>query len=70
VPFVNIIKCVRLGYGAGIGASGVLGSIAGGNLVGQAIAGNIINQGVGIITGQQKGFSWAGVYLTQEGIKL
>ena len=47
--------------GAGIGASGVLGSIAGGNVVGQAIAGNIINQGVGIITGAQKGFSWAGV---------
>jgi hypothetical protein len=47
--------------GAGIGASGALGSIAGGNVVGQAIAGNIINQGVGIITGAQKGFSWAGV---------
>ena len=47
--------------GAGIGASGALGSIAGGNPIGQAIAGNIINQGVGIITGAQKGFSWAGV---------
>jgi hypothetical protein len=46
--------------GAGIGASGALGGITK-NIVGQAIAGNIINQGVGIITGQQKGFSWAGV---------
>jgi hypothetical protein len=47
--------------GSGLGASGALGGLGGSTAFGKAIAGNLVNQGVGIITGAQKGFSWAGV---------
>ncbi|ROH87919.1 LysM peptidoglycan-binding domain-containing protein, partial [Pseudomethylobacillus aquaticus] len=50
--------------GSGLGASGALGGVLGkvpGGAYGRAISGNVINQGIGMITGAQKGFSWAGV---------
>jgi hypothetical protein len=44
----KLIKCLALG------------SLSG-NAFAQGAANSLINQGVGIITGQQKGFSWSAV---------
>ena len=52
----------NIGNAAGSVFGGALGNFA--NIATQAAVGNVISQGVGILTGQQKGFSWSSVAIS------